>query len=47
MDPWFATNYTARVITEEKIYEMYRKMVNTDGRKTLPTLLESLLGVYK
>ena len=44
MDPWFETNYTARVITEEKLYEMYRKIVPTDGRKNPPTLLESLLG---
>ena len=44
MDTWFETNYTARIITEEKLYDMYRKIVHIDGRRTLPTLLESLLG---
>jgi hypothetical protein len=44
MDPWFATNIAARVITEEKLFEMYRKIRPVDGRRTLPTLLESLLG---
>ena len=44
MDPWFATNYEARVITEAKLLEYYRKVVSTDGRRTLPTLLESLFG---
>ena len=43
MDQWFAC-YMARVITEEKLFEMYRKRVSIDGRKTLPTLIESLLG---
>jgi hypothetical protein len=44
MDTWFETTYTARVITEEKLFEFYRKSIPVDGRKTLPTLLESLLG---
>lgn len=47
MDPWFDTNYAARVITEEKLYEAFKRRVDVDGRKTLPTLLESLLGVFK
>ncbi|MDF1514178.1 MAG: hypothetical protein P1S60_10255 [Anaerolineae bacterium] len=46
MDPWFVTNYEARVITEEKLFEVYRKMVRTDGRRFLPTLVESLLGIF-
>ena len=45
MDPWFATNYEARVITEAKLLAIYRKIVSTDGRGTLPTLLESLFGI--
>ncbi len=44
MDPWFATNYEARVITAEKLFEVYKKIVPVDGRRTLPTLLESLFG---
>ena len=48
MDPWFDTNYAARVITEEKLFRVLQKrVVSTDGRRTLPTLLESLLGVFK
>ena len=46
MDPWFATNYEARVITEEKLFLVYRKLVRRDGRKFLPTLVESFLGIF-
>ena len=43
MDTWYATYIDARTITEEKLFEMYRKITRIDGRRTLPTLLESLL----
>ena len=44
MDTWFDANYTARVITAEKLFIMYKKIVPVDGRRSLPTLLESFLG---
>jgi hypothetical protein len=44
MDHWYATIIDARTITEEKLFEVYRKIVRIDGHRFLPTLLESFLG---